>query len=289
MESTQLTMSYHSDECIFKIVLQRDSVSCTIAISASAADVEEDNEASLQSAFIEEPVVARAYIKSKYLQEAIDEFQGLGGASELVLSMSPSSLILHSEGDTGTCMVELPRSRALFSSLETFPPTTHSRSYSLKLFLSGMSGLPHSKETCIQINRIGVCAVQHQIVDLVGRASFVDFIIGCKVEEYNDDDDDDNVSQSHSQNIDTQYSVGDEDNDTFDGRGTLRNSDSDSDTDDAMEFTRRKPPSQAMYSENYNYRPPMDRRYADRRGGKGQITSQRYSDDTSDDDEIGYD
>jgi len=129
-------------------------------------------------------------VKSKILLEAVEEVQGVLGAGEVNITVSPSSLTLSTSGDTGTCTVELPRSREIFASLECFPPTSHSRCYSLKLFMAGMAGLQYAQETCVQMNRVGVCAVQHQVVDLVGRCCFVDFIVGCREDEVEDEDSD---------------------------------------------------------------------------------------------------
>jgi hypothetical protein len=91
----------------------------------------------------------------------------------------------------------------------------HVRSYPIQSILSGMRGLEIARETCISMNANGMIAIQHQILDKIGNGdpSYVDFIMGCLQEEYEeveqdeysqekvdgkvDDDDDDDDEEDY--------------------------------------------------------------------------------------------
>jgi len=227
LDKTSLSLSYDRSDAIFKIELFEDensmmqhnggsSLLSTCAIPGMAVPDEDDgsdNEApygssSLAIAFRNSPVLARAIVSSSYLKPAIHELIDLPGASCCTIGLSPEGIEMGAVGINGECLVSLPSTRAAhlmghnsrdetpaFISLECNPPKLHARSYPLHSFVQGMRGLEVANETCISMNELGMIAIQHQVLDKVGKGepNFVDFIMGS-IQEDDEDTEGESIS-----------------------------------------------------------------------------------------------
>ena len=200
LDRTKLCLSYDLHDAIFRIELLEDvlagggtgmaggGVISTCAIPGLAVSDDEDHGASgLAVAFRSSPIVARAIVKSDFLRDAIVELSDVPGASSATIGISPSGMDLAAIGYSSECQVSLPHAgnASVFVSLECDPPRVHARTYPLHSVLSAMRGLEIASETCISINRSGMVAIQHQVLDDVGNGqpNFVDFIMGCLQDE----------------------------------------------------------------------------------------------------------
>ena len=228
LDRTKLCLSYDLHDAIFRIELLEDMMAggggggmmmaaggggggggivstCAIPGLAVSDDEDEDHGASgLAVAFRSSPIVARAIIRSDFLRDAIVELSDVPGAASATIGISPGGMDLAAIGHSSECQVSLPHAGngAVFVSLECDPPRVHARTYPLHSVLSAMRGLEIASETCVSINRSGMVAIQHQVLDDVGNGqpNFVDFIMGCLQDEDDDetededDDDEDGVA-----------------------------------------------------------------------------------------------
>ncbi|GMI04142.1 hypothetical protein TrVE_jg7018 [Triparma verrucosa] len=201
--------TYDDESKIFKTQLtDRNGVICKTAIQTSADDMEDDS--LLQSTFIASPVVCRAIIKSAVLKQSYDEINRNIGSTKVEFSVSPHAIIISCEGDNGATYLDMPRSRSIFSSLETHPPTKHTRTYSKAYLSDGMRGCDVASETCIQINKDGVLAIQHQVVDNKARSCYVDFIL-APLQDESDEYESNSVSTTQDSNSQSQQTSQDTD------------------------------------------------------------------------------
>jgi len=213
LDRTKLCLSYDLHDAIFRIELLEDThgamgggivSTCAIPGLAVSDEYDDDEEggnvaSGLAIAFRSSPIVARAIVKSDYLRDAVVELSDVPGAASATIGISPRGMDLAAIGYT-ECQVSLPHAGngAVFVSLECDPPKLHARTYPLHSILSAFRGLEIASETCISINRRGMVAIQHQVVDEHvgnGQPNFVDFIMGCLQDDDEDSDDDGYVDE----------------------------------------------------------------------------------------------
>ena len=211
LDRTKLCLSYDLHDAIFRIELLEETHGATgggivstcaipgLAVSDDYDDDDSDEEGNgasgLAIAFRSSPIVARAIVKSDYLRDAVVELSDVPGAASATIGISPKGIDLAAIGYSTECQVSLPHAgnNAVFVSLECDPPKLHARTYPLHSVLSAFRGLEIASETCISINRRGMVAIQHQVVDEHvgnGQPNFVDFIMGCLQDDDEDSDDD---------------------------------------------------------------------------------------------------
>ena len=210
LDRTKLCLSYDLHDAIFRIELLEDThgatgggivSTCAIPGLAVSDDYDDDSDeegngaSGLAIAFRSSPIVARAIVKSDYLRDAVVELSDVPGAAAATIGISPKGIDLAALGYSTECQVSLPHAGngAVFVSLECDPPKLHARTYPLHSVLSAFRGLEIASETCISINRRGMVAIQHQVVDEHvgnGQPNFVDFIMGCLQDDDEDSDDD---------------------------------------------------------------------------------------------------
>lgn len=213
LDRIKLCLSYDLNDAIFRIeLLEQDSIganvpgcgggivsTCTIP-GLSVPDDEDYGVSSLAIAFRSCPIVARAIVKSDFLRDAVVEISDVQGAASVTIGISPGGVDLAAIGFSSECQVSLPHASnaAVFVSLECDPPCLHARTYPIHSVLSAMRGLEIASETCISINKNGMVAIQHQVLDAVGsgQPNFVDFIMGCLLNEDEDDEAHDEVDVS---------------------------------------------------------------------------------------------
>jgi hypothetical protein len=189
LPNTHLTLTYSSRSSIFTVTLEDPSgILSSTAILCSAISDGECND-TLNSTFQSEPIVARTILKSCYLRDAFNEIKTCQGCDFVTFAITDYQIQLSAEGDSISSAITLPRSRNVFLSLGTSPPITHVHRYNLKHFDNGMRGLDVATETCLQMNRCGVLAIQHSVVSAEegGEPCFVDFILAPAVEDENDE------------------------------------------------------------------------------------------------------
>ena len=214
LDRTKLCLSYDLHDAIFRIELLEETHGATgggivstcaipgLAVSDDYDDEdEEDGEggtgaSGLAIAFRSCPIVARAIVKSDYLRDAVVELSDVPGAASATIGISPRGMDLAAVGFSTECQVSLPHAGndAVFVSLDCDPPRLHARTYPLHSILSAFRGLEIASETCISINRRGMVAIQHQVLDEHvgnGQPNFVDFIMGCLQDDDGEDSDDD--------------------------------------------------------------------------------------------------
>lgn len=211
LDRTKLCLSYDLHDAIFRIELLEETHGATgggivstcaipgLAVSDDYDDDDDDEDgeggtgaSGLAIAFRSCPIVARAIVKSDYLRDAVVELSDVPGAASATIGISPRGMDLAAVGFSTECQVSLPHAGndAVFVSLDCDPPRLHARTYPLHSILSAFRGLEIASETCISINRRGMVAIQHQVLDEHvgnGQPNFVDFIMGC----LQDDDDED--------------------------------------------------------------------------------------------------
>ena len=210
LERTKLCLSYDLHDAIFRIELLEEThgatgggivSTCAIPGLAVSDDYDDDSDeegngaSGLAIAFRSSPIVARAIVKSDYLRDAVVELSDVPGAASATIGISPKGIDLAAIGHSTECQVSLPHAgnNAVFVSLECDPPKLHARTYPLHSVLSAFRGLEIASETCISINRRGMVAIQHQVVDEHvgnGQPNFVDFIMGCLQDDDEDSDGD---------------------------------------------------------------------------------------------------
>ena len=210
LERTKLCLSYDLHDAIFRIELLEEThgatgggivSTCAIPGLAVSDDYDDDSDeegngaSGLAIAFRSSPIVARAIVKSDYLRDAVVELSDVPGAASATIGISPKGIDLAAIGHSTECQVSLPHAGndAVFVSLECDPPKLHARTYPLHSVLSAFRGLEIASETCISINRRGMVAIQHQVVDEHvgnGQPNFVDFIMGCLQDDDEDSDGD---------------------------------------------------------------------------------------------------
>ena len=210
LERTKLCLSYDLHDAIFRIELLEEThgatgggivSTCAIPGLAVSDDYDDDSDeegngaSGLAIAFRSSPIVARAIVKSDYLRDAVVELSDVPGAASATIGISPKGIDLAAIGYSTECQVSLPHAGndAVFVSLECDPPKLHARTYPLHSVLSAFRGLEIASETCISINRRGMVAIQHQVVDEHvgnGQPNFVDFIMGCLQDDDEDSNDD---------------------------------------------------------------------------------------------------
>ena len=210
LDRTKLCLSYDLHDAIFRIELLEEThgatgggivSTCAIPGLAVSDDYDDDSDedgngaSGLAIAFRSSPIVARAIVKSDYLRDAVVELSDVPGAASATIGISPRGMDLAAIGHSTECQVSLPHAGngAVFVSLECDPPKLHARTYPLHSVLSAFRGLEIASETCISINRRGMVAIQHQVVDEHvgnGQPNFVDFIMGCLQDDDEDSDED---------------------------------------------------------------------------------------------------
>jgi len=211
LDRTKLCLSYDLHDAIFRIELLEETHGATgggivstcaipgLAVSDDYDDDDDDEEGTgasgLAIAFRSSPIVARAIVKSDYLRDAVVELSDVPGAASATIGISPRGMDLAAIGYSTECQVSLPHAGndAVFVSLDCDPPKLHARTYPLHSVLSAFRGLEIASETCISINRRGMVAIQHQVLDEHvgnGQPNFVDFIMGCLQDDDEDSDDD---------------------------------------------------------------------------------------------------
>ncbi|GMH86299.1 hypothetical protein TL16_g10495 [Triparma laevis f. inornata] len=121
----------------------------------ASAEETEESRFDLDSTFLASEVCVRAIIKSSVLKHSYDEINRNIGSTKVELSFSPHVLIISTEGDNGVTYLDMPKSRSIFMTLETNPPTKHTRVYSKAYLSDGMRGCEVASETCFQINGEG--------------------------------------------------------------------------------------------------------------------------------------
>lgn len=217
LDRTTLCLSYDASEAIFKIELLEEAglisgggvilSNCAIPGMSVEDDVhggggDDDDEEEMDGhrngldyAFRSEPIVARARIQSEFLRGAMTELTNVAGAVSVTVGISKSSLELSTSGHSTECHIVIPYAGnhpEFFYSVEVSGDDhynnapAHVRSYPIQSILSGMRGLEIARESCISMNANGMIAIQHQILDKIGNGdpSYVDFIMGCLQEDY---------------------------------------------------------------------------------------------------------
>uniref|UniRef100_A0A6U5DWW6 Uncharacterized protein n=1 Tax=Corethron hystrix TaxID=216773 RepID=A0A6U5DWW6_9STRA len=116
LNRTSLSMSYDRSTAIFKVEVEEMGVLSTCAVAASEPDDEDiDDEvdsgpSSLTEAFRNDPVVARAVLRSEFLKEATNGIAEVDGAEVCALCISPDGIELGATGHAEECLVELYKS-----------------------------------------------------------------------------------------------------------------------------------------------------------------------------------
>ena len=209
LDQTKLSLSYDTICSELRIELLEDGgmngggaiLSTCIIPGMSSDDNEEWGASGLAVAFAASPMAARVIVKSKFLKDAITELSDVPGAVTAMVGISPIGLELETVGHSSEAHISLPfagNHPEAFVSLECNPKKMHSKSYPLHSILSAMRGLEIACETCVTINQKGMIAIQHQVLDSVGKGqpNFVDFIMGSlyQEEEENIQDEEESVN-----------------------------------------------------------------------------------------------
>ena len=245
LDRTTLCLSYDRSQAIFKVELLEEhghnnsigsSLLSTCAIPGMAVPDEDDEDdednnnysgpkstsTSLAVAFRNSAVVARAILSSSYLRPAIQELMDIPGASCCTIYLSPDGIEMGCIGFNDECGVSLPYrannnaangnfeandcETPAFISIECNPPQPCTNSYPLHSFIQGMRALEIANETCISVNEIGMIAIQHQVLDKVGKGepNFVDFIMSSMEDsddEIENEEEEEEEEASNTENL----------------------------------------------------------------------------------------
>ncbi len=185
----------------------------------------------LDYAFRSYPILARALIKSEFLKDAISELTDVVGSTAATIGISRAGLEFATYGHSTECHVVVPYAGnhpETFISLEGVDGNgnandnsqrlgrsrggggvIHARNYPLHSILSAMRGLEIACETCISINANGMVAIQHQVLDQVGKGNpnFIEFIMCCLEDEYIDELQNPQAGNNSELNDDTSSSI----------------------------------------------------------------------------------
>lgn len=175
----KLTLSYNLSQEMFKVELTDDAGVLLTAGISGMQPPEDDTGESLALAMRSSPVAARIIIRSDTLREILVEVESVGGAKVGTVSLNSKSLDIAVVGDLSECLVSIPCRGDHVVSLDC--PSSSSAEYNFPLhsLLGSLRGLEIAEETCITINKNGMMAIQHQVVDATtgdGAPSFVDFV-----------------------------------------------------------------------------------------------------------------
>lgn len=189
LERMKLSMSYNLSQETFKLELTDDSGVLSTATIPGMEPPEDDLGQSLALAMRSSPIAARLIIKSDTLREILVELESVGGAKVGTVSLDSKALEVAVVGDLSECLVSIPCRGEHVVSLECPSSTSNAYSFPLHSLLGSLRGLEIAEETCITMNKNGMMAIQHQVIDATtgdGSPSFVDFVstretlcIGC--------------------------------------------------------------------------------------------------------------
>ena len=189
-DTTSASMSYSSEDALFRLSLEEAGVVTTCDITTLYQDDEEDinTHQGLFSAFRENPEECQILIKSDALKETIHELVDSfwAGPVHFEVNNTPGELRLSTGGMLGISEITMPRNCDAFCSFRCLNAIRNS--YALKSLLLGMKALTVSKETYIRINTEGIMCVQHQIQTSKGDEIYFDFLIVAE-ESFEGDDD----------------------------------------------------------------------------------------------------
>lgn len=203
LNNVPLCMSYDRDTATFHLEFLDEAAGtggCLVTCEVPGVAVDENGDQSgLASAFRSSSLLGRAILYSDALSAAVGELHDVPGASFVEVKICKRKIELGAVGPRSEVWVTVPYHpkqglAGMYVGLECYAEENNLvRKYPLSAFLTGMRGLDIGCETCISVNSRGMMAIQHQVAKdddrNESRPSFVDFIMTCMEEEFDDDHD----------------------------------------------------------------------------------------------------
>lgn len=175
-DSTTATMTYSSEDAMFRLSLQDSGVMTTCDLTAMHQEDFAGIDNDLFAAFRMSPDEIAALVTSDPLKEAVTELAEVPGATAVCFDVSATGMKLSTRGSgDNVCEIEFPKDTKVFILFRCDEPRAWT--FSLASLQLGMKALGVAKETYMRINGEGVMSIQHQIESSNHKETFLNFIM----------------------------------------------------------------------------------------------------------------
>lgn len=189
-DETNATMTYSSDDAIFRLTLDQKGFIISCDLNALCSEDFDEKDGGLFDEFRDSADEVAVLVQSVPLKDAVAELMEVPGAGSVRFAVEKHGMRLTTNGDNG-CEIDFPKESNVFIMYRcdravkwTFPLA------SLQL---GMKALGVAKETYIRINVEGIMSIQHQIETNDQKETFVNHLMVAEetLDDLADEDADD--------------------------------------------------------------------------------------------------
>jgi hypothetical protein len=183
-DTTILTMTYCSDDGIFKLMLEDSGILTTCDIVTLVVDDASDRH-DLFVSYHDNQEEASCVVKSEFLREIFQDINEVAGATAVKIALYKKEMVISTMGSgDSVCDMAIPSTSEAFISFQCARSKGVSWIYPLASIQLGTKALSVASETCLQVNSEGVMMIQHQILSKQGKSdTFVDFLAFAEADD----------------------------------------------------------------------------------------------------------